>query len=79
MMSEEAQEASNKIYKRVREHHTRKHSRTATTTDLMNRMLVLSDPVISSLRNPIKDNKKELPDEAKMLLVFDNDEESDDD
>lgn len=39
MMSEEAQEASNKIYRRVRERHTRKCSLLDTTTDLMKRML----------------------------------------
>ena len=70
MLSEEAQEASNKNVKRFRENFTRKTSRKDTNCDLMRRMLCSSDPVISSLRRSA-DNKKELelPEEAAELLV----------
>lgn len=55
-LSEEAQEARNKDYKHIREHLTRKNSRLNTNTDLLNMLLVSSDPYISSIRNlPEKD------------------------
>ena len=47
-MSEEAQEARNKDFKNYRKYFNRKTSRRANT-DLINRLLVSSDPVISSL------------------------------
>lgn len=39
IMSEEAQESSNKVYRRIRERHTRKSNRINTTTDLVHMML----------------------------------------
>ena len=73
MLSEEAQEASNKNVKRFRENlqvFTRKTSRKDTNCDLMRRMFYSSDPVISSLRMSA-DNKKELDlaEEAAELLL----------
>lgn len=50
MRSDEAQEARNKDYKNLREHHTRKVSRTAIMTDLLNLLLDSTDPLVSSLR-----------------------------
>ena len=52
VMSEEAAEALHKVARRFRQHHTRKDSRLHTMTDLFRRLLVMSDPVISSLRQP---------------------------
>lgn len=49
--SEEAQEARNKDFKRIRECNTRKISRSATNEDIIHGLLISSDPVISSLRN----------------------------
>lgn len=49
-LSEEAQEARNKDCRRFREHNTRKCSRIATNKDLLNMLLITSDPVINSLR-----------------------------
>lgn len=68
MFSEEAQEASNKIYKKFREHHTRKSSRINTTRDLFQLMLVWSDPLISSMRGSPKISSKTLPQEVLDLL-----------
>lgn len=69
LMSEEAQEASNKVYRRVRERHTRKMSREKTTTDLVNIMLQQSDPLISKIRGIPVSNKKELPPEVLPLII----------
>lgn len=78
-LSEEAQESRNKDIKRYRMDHTRKISRITTNTDLLNRLLETSDPLISSLRT--HPGKKNLPlsDDAKALLVdFDTDDSDSD-
>lgn len=49
-LSEEAQEARNKDGRRFREHNTRNRSRVATNRDLLNMLLITSDPLINSLR-----------------------------
>ena len=69
-LSEEPQESSNKVFKASREHFTRKISRIATNTDLIRRMLTMSDPLGASLRRSQEANKKEktLPVEALALL-----------
>lgn len=68
-LSEEAQEARNKDFKRFREHHTRKFSRTATNEDLLNNLLISSDPLISTLRPKQNEkNSKEIFNETKKLL-----------
>ena len=50
LMSKEAQEGKNKDFKNYRKNFSRKTSRRATNTDLMNRLLISNDPVISTLR-----------------------------
>lgn len=55
-LSEEAQEARNKDVRRYREHFTRKTSRIDTNTDLLNRLLISSDPFLASLRRVPKKN-----------------------
>lgn len=70
MMSEEAQEASNKIYKQVRQKHTRKMDRAKTTTDLMHRMLEMSDPVITKARGLPKEKKNDLPNDVLPLIIL---------
>jgi hypothetical protein len=49
-LSEEAQESRNKDLKQFREFHARKMSRVSTNEDLLNRLFITSDPLISSLR-----------------------------
>ncbi|XP_012564316.3 uncharacterized protein LOC105848674 isoform X1 [Hydra vulgaris] len=71
LMSEEAQEACNKDFKKFREDFSRKTSRIDTNRDLVNRLLVSSDPVITSLRKCHKKNGKSLkkyPSEVLALL-----------
>lgn len=58
-LSEEAAEANNKNIKHFRLNHTRKISRVATNTDLLYRLLLNSDPFITSLRKLPKKKKKE--------------------
>lgn len=63
-MSEDAQESCNKYIKRYREDFTRKCSRTKTMEDLFLRLLVASDPFISSLRKLPQKKFKSLSSEA---------------
>lgn len=73
IMSEEAQESANKIYRSVREHHTRKNLKMNTIRDLINRMIELSDPVISSIRaQRIKVKREELPLEIFRLKLIED-------
>lgn len=70
MMSEEAQEASNKLIRRFREHCSQKMNRNVTMEDVFHRFLANSDPLIASLREE-KNNKKRLAissDVRKTLL-----------
>lgn len=67
-LSEEAQEAMNKIIRRTREYHSRKISRVATNTDIIHRLLELSDPLISSKRSVVYKPKYELSSDASYLL-----------
>lgn len=48
-LSEEAAESNNKNIKLFRLNHTRKMSRVLTNTDLMNKLLLNSDPFVTSL------------------------------
>lgn len=69
-MSEEAQEASNKFIKRFRLDFSRKSSRQKTITDVFLRLLVHSDPLISSVRTlPKKKLHHLLPQTMEMLLA----------
>lgn len=67
-LSEDAQEARNKHNRKFRELFTRKTSRIDTNTDLINRLLVSSDPVISSLRAPPKTKHGQITREVCELL-----------
>jgi hypothetical protein len=70
-LSEEAQEARNKDYKHIREHHTRKNYRINTNADLFHMLLVSFDPYISSISRhlPEKDIGT-FSDDVKSLLIF---------
>lgn len=48
MLSEEASEARNKHFRNYREDHSRKFSRTASNTDVFNRLMLTSDPLHST-------------------------------
>ena len=74
-LSEEAQEALNKIIREVREHHSRKISRVATNTDILHRLLELSDPLISSKRSIICKTERSLSTDALYLLDLTKTEE----
>lgn len=81
-LSEEAQEACNKDFKRYREHHSRKCGRVETNIDIFNSFMLRSDPVISSKRKFKRTNNQKLPTEVLELLICplipNNDEEYDD-
>lgn len=68
-LSEEAAEARNKDFRRYREHHSRKFCRKATNEDIINNLLISSDPHISKLRPKHLRKHKALSDEAKSLLI----------
>lgn len=71
LYSEEAQEARNKDFKRIREHNTRKMSRCETNTDIMNGLLISSDPYISNIRKQQTRQKKPFDEEILQLLTTD--------
>lgn len=73
-LSEDAQEARNKDYKKYRLNHARKCSRSATMEDVLHILLYTSDPYISSLNRSSTMIPKELFNEAKELLVLTSDE-----
>jgi hypothetical protein len=81
--SEEAQEAKNKDFKFVREHHTRKISRTSTNEDLLHYLLLSSDPIIShhsrqrlsNYKNKISADVLPLLDEPDLTLEKADNEE----
>ncbi|XP_055840046.1 uncharacterized protein LOC129907726 [Episyrphus balteatus] len=67
--TEEAAEAKNKDVKFFRSKNTRKTSRTSTNTDLLNRLLLTSDPLLSNERNFKKNQKSTLSKEILNLLL----------
>ena len=71
MLSEEAQEASNKKFKNFREFFTRKISRKKTNEDLLRRLLCASDPLISSMRRSLQreKQKEEIPLDCNSLFL----------
>ena len=67
-LSEEAQEARNKDFRRYRQSHSRKMSRIHTNRDILSMLLISSDPVISSLRKSAPSKAAVLsPDAIKLL------------
>uniref|UniRef100_A0A2A4ITJ8 Uncharacterized protein n=1 Tax=Heliothis virescens TaxID=7102 RepID=A0A2A4ITJ8_HELVI len=69
ILSEEAQECRNKDYKKYRLKHSRKCSRIATNEDVMHRMMVTSDPLISYL-TPFFNNKKKHSDLSEEVIAL---------
>lgn len=68
-MSEDAQESTNKFIKKFRENFARKCSRAKTMEDILSRLLLISDPFISSLRELPRKKLKSLLPEANLLIV----------
>lgn len=68
-LSEEAQEARNKDFKKYRENYSRKCSREKCNEDIFNLMLVTSDPVITSYRKLPKKQLNRFPKEVYDLII----------
>jgi len=68
--SEEAQGSGNKIFKAARRYYSRTCSRKSNNEDIMNYLLISSDPIISA--NRLRKDKiiKELSSEAKNLIKW---------
>lgn len=67
-LSEEAAEARNKDFKRFRLYNTRKCSRLLTNEDIMHKLLISSDPVITSHRRQWTKKIRTIDPEAENLL-----------
>lgn len=67
-LSEEAQEARNKDFKRYRENNSRTSSRIHTNEDIFHFLLISSDPIITKLRHDVKTDREPLHPEARDLL-----------
>ncbi|GBO08970.1 hypothetical protein AVEN_208280-1 [Araneus ventricosus] len=67
-LSEEAQEARNKHNMKFRELFTRKISGIYTNKDLINRLLLTSDPFIANLRARPKTKRGKISNEVRELL-----------
>lgn len=76
-LSEEAQESRNKDLKRYRQNHTRKCSRTMVNHDLIRRLLVSSDPLLSSMRKTQEKEIKTMAPDAQFMLFSEGLEDSD--
>jgi len=74
-LSEEAQEARNKDFKNIREHHTRKINRIVQNEDLIKMLIVSSDPYISSLRVMKKKKLQDLDDDVRSLIELDGNDD----
>lgn len=58
-LSEEASESRNKDFRRFREHHSRKRSRQDSNQDILNMLVVSSDPLLSAQRPKLDAKKKQ--------------------
>ncbi|XP_026326750.1 uncharacterized protein LOC113235304 [Hyposmocoma kahamanoa] len=78
-LSEEASEARNKDFRKYRENHSRKVSRTATNEDILHNLLLSSDPKLTSLRPRMAKHQKMVlsPRAVELLMSFPNEPELD--
>lgn len=67
-LSEDVQEARQKDWKRFRQDHSRKSARIKTNTDILNNLLISSDPVITNFRELPWKRSKPLSKEVVSLL-----------
>lgn len=78
MLSEEAAEARNKYFRMYRNNFARKFSRVECNLDVFNRLLLSSDPLITSLRpKPPKSSKPFSKEAIEMLIPADIDQNVD--
>lgn len=68
-LSEEAAEARNKHFRKYRVDYARKFSRTECNRDILNRLLLTSDPFISCSRPKNKNKSLPFSEEAKTILI----------
>lgn len=81
-LSEEAAEARNKHIREFRLHHARKFSREQCNRDVLNRLLLTSDPLLSGMRKAPKKHSGAFHKEALELMLPvepDSDEEEEED
>lgn len=71
-LSEEALEANHKNFKRFRRDHSRKFSRVQTNTDIMNWLLLTTDPLINRTRPFINKGEVIYSDRVKDILEAEN-------
>lgn len=67
-MSEETKKGRNKVIKKYRENHSEKSSRVNINTDIFQRLLLSSNPIISSLSDNNNKKKRTLHPFVKTLL-----------
>ncbi|XP_076052661.1 uncharacterized protein LOC143032080 [Oratosquilla oratoria] len=67
--SEEGLEATHKLLRNARQHHTCKHSRIRCNSDLIHWLFVISDPVLAGLRKKSTHKKESLSAEVVALLM----------
>ncbi|XP_076663948.1 uncharacterized protein LOC143370380 [Andrena cerasifolii] len=71
-LTEEAQEARNKDFRHYRELHARKSSRKLTNQDVLNNLLISSDPYISTSRLPLIRTERRKQMWAETLALLDD-------
>lgn len=69
LLSEEAAECRNKHLRQYRQNFARKFSREECNLDVINRLLLTSDPLISSMRPTPKKQTCPFSPEAKQMLL----------
>ena len=67
-LSEEAAEARNKHFRDYRQNFSRKFSREICNRDIINRLLLNSDPLLSSVRKRLKNKRNAISSEALEFL-----------
>ena len=68
-LSEEAAEARNKHLRDYRLNYSRKFSREACNLDVINRLLITSDPLLTGMRKPPKKKMRSFSKEALSMLL----------
>lgn len=75
-MSEEAQERSNKTIKVSRDQFARKNCRENTNRDIINRMLITSDPLVNAHLKPSRKHHIDLPEDVQSMLINSQEQEN---
>lgn len=72
-LSEEAAEARNKHFRQYRQDYARKFSRTSCNMDVLNRLLLSSDPMLSCERLKERKNKEPFSKEELQFILLPSD------